>query len=59
MRFLNHYHCPECKKDWADKWDATCDDDCPYCGCRHISPHRSEDNIIELDARSGRGQITQ
>ncbi len=43
MQFINYYRCPRCKKDWTDEWDATCDDDCPHCGCRHISPYRSED----------------
>jgi predicted nucleic acid-binding Zn-ribbon protein len=43
MQFLNYYHCPRCDKDWTDQWSATCDDDCPHCGCRHISPYRSED----------------
>lgn len=42
-QFLNHYRCPRCKHEWADVWTATCDDDCPNCHCRHISPHKSED----------------
>jgi DNA-directed RNA polymerase subunit RPC12/RpoP len=59
MRFVNHYRCPQCKKEWSDKWDATCDDDCPHCGCRHISPYRSEDNVLEQEADDGRAPITQ
>jgi rubrerythrin len=41
--FTNYYTCPACGKDWTDEWSATCDDDCPHCGERHISPHRSEE----------------
>ncbi len=43
MQFINHYHCPRCEEDWTDIWDAMCDDDCPHCGYRHISPFNSED----------------
>jgi len=41
--FRNHYHCPRCNRYWTDDWSATCDDDCPHCGFRHVSPLRSED----------------
>lgn len=43
MRFINHYKCPRCRKDWTDEWDAMCDDDCPHCGFRHVSPYESHD----------------
>ncbi|MEI6283466.1 MAG: hypothetical protein WCP82_12265, partial [Alphaproteobacteria bacterium] len=42
-QFLNHYRCPKCGHEWTDAWDAQCDDDCPNCGARHVSPHRSND----------------
>lgn len=42
-RFLNHYRCSECGQEWNDIWSATCDDDCPKCGARHISPYASDD----------------
>jgi hypothetical protein len=42
-RFLNYYKCPRCEHEWTDEWSATCDDDCPNCGCRHVSPYKSED----------------
>lgn len=49
-RFRNHYKCPRCAHEWADDWDSTCDDDCPNCGMRHISPHESEDiDVIPFD----------
>lgn len=41
--FRNHYTCPQCGHSWQDSWTATCDDDCPSCGKRHISPTHSED----------------
>lgn len=43
MLFLNYYTCPTCEHEWTDSWDCTCDDDCPSCGERHISPTHSED----------------
>lgn len=39
----NYYICPDCGYEWEDEWDCDCDDDCPACGCRHVSPYRSED----------------
>jgi hypothetical protein len=42
-RFRNFYQCPACERHWTDEWSAQCDDDCPRCGKRHISPYKSED----------------
>jgi rubrerythrin len=36
-----YYTCPRCLKDWQADYEAEygeCDDDCPACGLRHISP---------------------
>jgi DNA-directed RNA polymerase subunit RPC12/RpoP len=41
--FRNFYRCAECSREWTDEWSAQCDDDCPNCGARHISPYKSED----------------
>ena len=41
--FLNYYRCARCSKEWTDVWSATCDDDCPHCGARHMSPYKSDD----------------
>ena len=41
--FVNHYRCDGCGHVWQDEWSATCDDDCPECGRRHLSPFKSED----------------
>jgi hypothetical protein len=40
---LNFYKCDECGKPWQDVWSCACDDDCPNCGKRHISPYKSEE----------------
>lgn len=47
--FRNHYRCAECGCKWADEWSCMCDDDCPHCGARHMSPLESDDltEIIE------------
>src|ERR1700731_159955 len=43
MQFRNFYRCARCGHEWTDVWSATCDDDCPHCGARHMSPFKSED----------------
>jgi hypothetical protein len=42
MRWHNFYRCPDCGGEWDDCWDSQCDDDCPHCGCRHVSPYDSK-----------------
>jgi len=42
-QFINRYECPKCHHKWTDVWSAMCDDDCPSCGHRHISPFESKD----------------
>ena len=49
--FRNFYRCDRCGHEWTDDWSATCDDDCPACGARHMSPYKSED-IAESEAGS-------
>jgi DNA-directed RNA polymerase subunit RPC12/RpoP len=41
--FRNYYRCAECSYEWTDEWSAMCDDDCPHCGARHMSPYQSQD----------------
>jgi hypothetical protein len=47
--FRNHYLCERCDSTWSDEWSCMCDDDCPHCGARHMSPFKSDDltKIIE------------
>jgi hypothetical protein len=47
--FRNHYRCPQCRRSWSDEWSATCDDDCPHCGLRHVSPTESEDLTVVVE----------
>ncbi|NVN87887.1 MAG: hypothetical protein HXX15_17555 [Rhodopseudomonas sp.] len=51
--FLNHYECLRCKSKWTDQWSCLCDDDCPHCGARQMSPHLAEEltTLIERDGR--------
>lgn len=41
--FLNHYDCPFCGHKWHSVWSAMCDDTCPECHARNISPVSSEE----------------
>lgn len=50
--FLNIYICPECGEEWDDEWESACDDICPYCGARDISPVKSEP-IVSDEEDSG------
>ncbi len=50
--FLNFYRCDRCKSIWRDEWSCMCDDECPHCGARDMSPFRSED-LSELVAPDG------
>ncbi len=44
---LNFYRCDRCRKIWTDEWSCACDDECPNCGFRDMSPFNSED-LTEL-----------
>jgi hypothetical protein len=49
--YRNHYECERCGCEWPDEWSCMCDDDCPSCGARHMSPYASDDltEVIESD----------
>jgi predicted nucleic acid-binding Zn-ribbon protein len=61
MLFRNFYRCARCGHLWTDVWSATCDDDCPHCGARHMSPYKSEEveeasSVVDvLSASNGDG----
>lgn len=40
--YLNYYECSYCGHEWTDEYDSMCDDDCPNCKERHITPFKSE-----------------
>lgn len=48
--YRNYYKCARCGHEWPGEWSCMCDDDCPRCGARHMSPHKSDDltEAIEL-----------
>jgi hypothetical protein len=50
--FLNIYRCERCSRVWKDEWSCTCDDECPHCGARDMSPFKSED-LTEFVAPDG------
>ena len=45
--FLNFYRCDRCDRLWTDEWSCACDDECPRCGRRDMTPFNSED-LTEL-----------
>jgi hypothetical protein len=51
--YRNFYHCAHCDQEWEDQWSCMCDDDCPDCGARHMSPYDADDltTVIEQDGR--------
>lgn len=51
--FLNFYRCERCSRVWRDEWSCMCDDDCPHCGARHMSPYKSDD-LTELVVPAGK-----
>ena len=50
--FLNFYRCARCQRIWTDQWSCMCDDDCPHCGARHMSPFDSH-NLTGLVGQEG------
>lgn len=50
--FRNHYVCGRCDSVWTDEWSCMCDDDCPRCGARHMTPFKSDD-LTEVILREG------
>jgi hypothetical protein len=52
--FLNQYFCDTCGREWEDEWSASCDDDCPHCGSRHMSPYHSIDLTAIIQEHRGK-----
>ena len=51
--FANHYECARCGREWTDEWSCMCDDDCPHCGARHMSPGGSDDLSTVIEESNG------
>jgi hypothetical protein len=51
--FLNLYRCERCRRRWADEWSCMCDDTCPHCGARNMTPYESEEltTLIEEEGK--------
>ena len=47
--FLNLDKCAKCRRRWSGEWSCMCDDDCPHCGARHMSPYQSEDLTVVVE----------
>jgi LmbE family N-acetylglucosaminyl deacetylase len=45
--YRNFYECAHCGAEWEDEWSCMCDDDCPDCGARHMSPYDA-DELTEI-----------
>ena len=52
--FLNFYKCGRCRRDWTDEWSCMCDDECPHCGARDMTPYKSEE-LTDLDRGGWQG----
>ena len=52
--FRNYYTCASCAEDWTDEWSCMCDDDCPHCGARHMTPYESDDLTHVVEQRGDR-----
>jgi hypothetical protein len=50
--FLNFYKCDRCRRRWTDEWSCMCDDECPHCGQRDLTPYNSGD-LTELIEQIG------
>jgi predicted nucleic acid-binding Zn-ribbon protein len=52
--FRNYYDCARCGGEWSDEWSCMCDDDCPHCGARHMSPSDSDELTEVIEERDGK-----
>ncbi len=53
--YRNEYICPKetCKFEWRLDWSAQCEDECPKCGNRAISPVKSLNITHRFHAKKG------
>lgn len=51
--FLNLYKCDGCRRRWADEWSCMCDDTCPHCGARDMTPYASEELTTLIEEERG------
>ena len=47
--YNNRYRCPDCKAVWDSDWSSGCDEECPECEARNISPLWSENLSVVVE----------
>jgi hypothetical protein len=51
--FCNYYICARCGFKWIDEWSCMCEDDCPNCDFRHMTPVSSDDLTYIIEEQKG------
>ena len=51
--YRNYYRCERCNSTWTDEWSCMCDDDCRWCGARHMSPYDSDELTEVISEENG------
>jgi predicted nucleic acid-binding Zn-ribbon protein len=51
--YRNYYECDRCGHEWEDEWSCMCDDDCPSCGARHMTPYDSDERTEVIEEEQG------
>ena len=57
--FFNLYECDACERRWTDAWSCACDDECPDCGARDMTPYDSEDLTTLIEEQAGQFIVLQ
>jgi hypothetical protein len=52
-QFINYYRCPFDGTEWADVWSCCCNDMCPKCETKDITPYKSKEVIHTKVKRAG------
>ena len=52
--YRNYYKCARCDYEWPDEWSCMCEDDCPDCGARHMTPYDSDDLTEVISEQDGK-----
>lgn len=52
-QFINYYRCPFDGEEWADVWSCCCNDMCPRCEKKDITPYKSKE-VVHTKSRKRR-----
>jgi hypothetical protein len=44
-QYVNYYSCPFDGAEWTDVWSCCCNDMCPKCETKDITPYKSQDVV--------------